>query len=252
MIFQFTEYLTNIKCYSNNTILIYKKYINELNRYDNDYRKLLKKYASTSNNTKRVILSAIKLYYQYIDDKRYKDIELPKKEKKVLDYITYQEYNEIINYLENKKTPKLDNILIVKFLYETGIRSSELLNIKRKDINDNQIIIHGKGNKQRIIYVSDKLLKLINKYIKIKKIQDNQKLFNFKYKCLYKKIRLMGKVIDKKITPHMFRRGFATYCIDNNIGIYEVSLMLGHENINTTKTYLRNDYKISIMKNIFN
>ena len=76
-------------------------------------------------------------------------------------------------------------------------------------------------------------------------------MFPIGYKALYKRIRNLSKKVDKILSPHMFRRGFATYCAERNIGIYQISLMMGHENINTTKNYIKCTYSEEMMSAIF-
>lgn len=250
MLSDFKKYLCNVKCYSKTTIKTYMKYIDRLCQNNFDYKIMLNLHKDNSNNTKRVMLSAIKVYYKYAKDDRFYEIELPKKEKRVLDYLTFKEYKLIIEYLYRKPVKNITKIIITKLLFETGIRSCELLNIEIKNIDQDKIKIFGKNSKERIVYISHSFEKIINSYIQSR---INQKyLFNFSYKYLHKVIGSFEKIINKKLTPHMFRRGFATYCIDKNIGIYELSLMMGHDNINTTRTYLRNEHRIELMKNIFN
>lgn len=248
---EYKNYLTNILGYSNKTIATYLFYVQKLLYYKSNYLILMNSYLTKTNNTKRVMLSAIKNYYKFKDNETRNKIVLPKKEKNVKDHISFDEYNKLLNILLAKPKKYFQKILIIKILFETGIRSSELLGIKVEHINEQKIIINGKNKKQRIIYVSLNLLNLINDYIFLKKLSPWNFLFDFNYRNLHKHINYLGNLINKKLTPHMFRRGFATYCLDKNIGIYEISLMMGHENINTTKTYLRNEYKIEIMKSIF-
>lgn len=246
-IMEYEKYLINILGYSKNTAHVYLFYIQKLLACNNDYKNFMNNNIQHSNNTKRVALSAMKNWYKYTKNNCYDEIVLPKKDKVIKDYITFEEYNVLINaYCRNKI-----KILIVMFLFQTGVRSSELLSIKIIDINEQKIIINGKGKKQRIIYISSKLKDCIEDHIKIKDLKSDDNLFDFDYRNLYKHISSMGALINKKISPHMFRRGFATYCMNKNIGIYEISLMLGHENINTTMCYLRNEEKIEVMKNLF-
>lgn len=232
----FYDYLFNLKCYSVLTCKLYAKYANELISFNCDYFAMLKKYENVSNNTKRVIISAIKKYFKFIEDKRYCELELPKKEITVKDFVSFEEFNKLKAYLETKK--KIKNLTIIRLLFETGIRSQELLNIKKTDIINQSIIIKGKNKKQRIVYITESLFALLQKI----NFNDNEYLFSFSYKNLYKKINNLGKkVLHKKISPHMFRRGFATYCSTNKIDIYDICYLMGHENINTTKMYIKKE-----------
>lgn len=247
---KYYNYLFSLKGYSKLTCNLYLKYAKELKHFNNDYFVLLNKYKNTSNNTKRVIISAIKNYYEFIKDERINELKLPKKDTKIQEYVTYDEYLKIIDFYKSKNTlNNLKTLIMIRLLFETGIRSSELLNIKVCDIKFKQIIINGKNKKQRIIYLSDSLFDLILKKIELDK---NIILFNFSYKNLYKKISKIGyKILNKKISPHMFRRGFATYCSLNNIDIFDICMLMGHENINTTKMYIKKEVNPNFF-NLFN
>lgn len=244
---EYKNYLKSIRRYSTKTIEIYLRYAKELKKYNLDYRKLLLSKSNLSNSSIRIVSSAIICYYKYLNDKRYKEIRLPKKEKKVKDYISYDEYIEILKNINRGTIKGRMKRLIVRLLFETGIRSNELLWIKKKDIYKNRILIHGKGEKERFVYITPWLRDELEEYISTSK---NERIFNFGYKNLYTKISTLK--LSKKITPHMFRRGYAKYCFDNGISIYDISLSMGHSNINTTVGYInKNSDDISIYK-IFN
>lgn len=246
----FKSWLINIKGYSLKTVDVYLKYANVLIENKCNYDLAMKMYAKTTNNTKRVILSSFKKYYEFIDDNRKLEISLPKKEKRAQDYVTIDEYVNLINFLENHKT-KTFGLVLVRMLFETGVRSSELLNIKVTDVFKSRIRIYGKNRLERFVFVCESLEEMINE-LKNEAIKNKQKfLFPIGYKALYKRIKNLSKRVDKKLSPHMFRRGFATHCAKQNIGIFQISLMMGHENINTTKAYIKTGFSGEMMSNIF-
>ncbi|BAC44082.1 P35 lipoprotein promoter DNA invertase [Malacoplasma penetrans] len=247
---KFKEWLINIKGYSPKTIEVYCKYAHFLIENDENYFITMEKYKHTTNNSKRIILSSFKKYYEFTDDKRREEIELPKKEKRVQDYVTYDEYIKIIDFIKNHKSSNM-SLAIIRLLFETGIRSAELLNIKTSDIYKNRIRIYGKNRLERFIYVCDSLEKILNQLVKKRNKENVDKVFPITYKALYKRVRNLSKKVNKKLSPHMFRRGFATHCIGKNIGIYQISLMMGHENINTTKNYIKCSYSEEMMSSIF-
>lgn len=246
----FKDWLINVKGYSYKTVEVYCKYAEILINHNENYFDAMKKYKYTTNNSKRVILSSFKKYYEFIDDKRKDEINLPKKEKRVQDYVTYEEYSKIISFITNHKT-SIMSLAIIRLLFETGIRSAELLNIKTTDVYNNRIRIYGKNRLERFIFVCDSLAKLMNELVENRIKENKQKLFPITYKALYKRIRNLSKKINKDLSPHMFRRGFATHCITKNIGIFQISLMMGHENINTTKSYIKCSYSEEVMSSIF-
>lgn len=249
-IIKFKDWLINVKGYSIKTSEVYCKYAKVLIKNNNDYFLVMKKYSKTTNNTKRVILSSIKKYYEFIVDDRYKEIILPKKEKRVQDYVTYEEYVKIVEFIKKHKK-NIMSLIIIRLLYETGIRSIELLNIKINDVYNNRIRIYGKNRLERFIYVCDSLAYLLKELVNKRIAENKEFLFPISYKALYRRIINLSKKINKNISPHMFRRGFATYCITKNIGIFQISLMMGHENINTTKNYIKCSYSEEIMSSIF-
>lgn len=230
---KYTEYLEKIKGFSFKTVEIYGRYAQELEFFDRDYRALLLSKPDYSQSTRRLIASAIISYYKFLKDVRWKEIELPKKEIIVKDYITYEEYKNFLLEINQRTKTGLQKRLVIRLLFETGIRSEELLHIQKEDIQGNQIKIYGKGKRQRIVKVSEWLMDEINLYSKNK----NGRIFSFQYKNLYTKVQSLSQ--DKKITPHMFRRGYAKHCHDKGVSIYDISLSMGHSSIETTAAYIK-------------
>lgn len=229
----YTEYLEKIKGYSFKTVEIYGKYAHELEMFGKDYKALLLSKPDYSQSTRRLIASAIISYYKFLGDDRWKEMELPKKQIIVKDYITFDEYKDFLTKINTKTKTGLQKRLVVRLLFETGIRSEELLHITKNDMNGNEIKIYGKGRRERIVKVSDWLMDEINLFAKYK----TNRLFEFEYKNLYTKVQTLSK--DKKITPHMFRRGYAKYCHDKGVSIYDISLSMGHSSIETTAAYIK-------------
>lgn len=241
---KYDNWLRNIKGYSETTIYIYMKYKIELEKNDFKYDLMIEKYGEKSNSTKRLVLSAIKSYYVFANDKRSSEIILPKRNVSSMTHVTYEQYKDYISAINKNTKMGFQKYLIVKILFETGIRASELLNISKSDIRDNQIKINGKGNKQRIILISKWLQNDLEYYLKN---HDMKKLFNFGYKNLYEKIKILDKT--RTLSPHMFRRGFAKYCNNNKISIYDISIAMGHSSIDTTAEYInKKSEDVSIYK----
>lgn len=229
---KYTEYLEKIKGFSWKTVEVYSKYAHMLETHEKDYKKFLVSLPNYSQNTKRLIISSIICYYKFLNDDRWRELELPKREILVRDYVTYEEYRDILKKINVRTKLSIQKRLIVRLLFETGIRSSELLQIRVQDITSNEIKIFGKGRRQRIVKISEWLLDELNTYMADK----TNEIFTFKYKNLYSKIRTINS--KRKITPHMFRRGYAKYCFENGISIYDISLSMGHSSIETTSKYI--------------
>ena len=185
-----------------------------------------------------------------------KDIE------KLFEYI----YIEKSKYNENSYKYKeiVRDIAVLEVLIGTGIRISELCNIKKENMTyiNNEIKIYGKGAKERIIPIYNKdTLAALRIYEKVfyKEICDSDYFFVNKRKnrLSSQSVRNMIKKhckkinIDKNITPHMFRHTFATMLLDDDVDIRSIQMLLGHSSIITTQiyTHVRSNKKSQIMKN---
>ena len=270
---KFIEYLEYEKGYSKKTIISYEKdlelfnnflkenKITNINYIDyNTIRKYLSflhdnKYEASSISRK---ISALRSFFKYsLKEKNIKNnpmtlISNPKKEKKLPKYLNYEEMEKLLNSIDIEEKDGIRNKLIIELLYSTGIRVSELVNIKIKDIKikENQINILGKGNKERIVLFGNKAKESIKLYIDTYKelfkgnIYDSYLLINNKGKQLTtNKIELIVKEVLKKsslklnISPHTLRHTFATHMLDSGADLKSVQELLGHENLKTTAIY---------------
>ena len=243
----YKEYLEKIRLFSPKTIFIYLKYSHELNRFDLDYQKLLISKSGISNNTRRIIVSAIKCYYKFLNDKRHEELSLPKKEINVHDFVSFQEYKEYLLKINKKTKMGFQKYIIIRMLFETGVRASELLNMRIEDIRGNKIVINGKGKRQRVVTISNWLCSELMEYVRSRNGQII--LFKFGYKNLYNKISILDKT--RKLSPHMFRRGYARYCYSKEVSIYDISLSMGHSSIETTATYISRKSEDVLMYKVF-
>ena len=146
------------------------------------------------------------------------------------------------------------DFLIIEILYQTGIRRSELINLKERDIDaySATIKVLGKGNKQRIIPINNHLIQLIETYISDKKIEfpklhQEHLLVNKKGKELYPKYvynlvkEKLGKVsTNERKSPHVLRHSFATHLTNNGAQINAIKELLGHSSLASTQIYTHN------------
>ena len=270
---KFIEYLEYEKGYSKKTIISYEKDLELFNKYlkenkitninnidYNTIRKYLsylheKKYEASSISRK---ISTLRTFFKYnLKEKNIKSnpmtlISNPKKEKKLPKYLNYEEMEKLLNSIDIEKKEDIRDKLIIELLYSTGIRVSELVNIKIKDIkiHENQINILGKGNKERIVLFGEKAKETILEYLKAYK-EDFQGNINNQYLLINKKgkqlttnkIELIVKDVLKKsalklnISPHTLRHTFATHLLDSGADLKSVQELLGHENLKTTAIY---------------
>ena len=261
---EFLNYIRN-KNYSENTII---SYINDLYyfyefvkmdfdkvKYDDvrDYLEYLslKKEKSTSVSRK---ISSLKSFYKflyknnYIDKKDYPLVKVtyPKKEKKLPKFLYYTDLLEIINESSKDKDGVRDR-LIIEMLYATGVRVSELVNIKLSDIdfNNKRIVVCGNGNKERVVYYGDYAKEVLDKYLETHIRKDNNYLFlNSKGEQItdggirYIIDNIMKKLsIKTHVTPHVLRHTFATDMLNNGCDIKVVQELLGHSSLKATEIY---------------
>jgi integrase/recombinase XerC len=146
------------------------------------------------------------------------------------------------------------NSLIFEILYQTGIRRSELINLKEKDIDQNSATIKvlGKGNKERIVPVNNRLLKIIDGYISEKKdtfpglptdillVSKKGKALNPKYVYTIVKSNLSKVSTNQRKSPHVLRHSFATHLTNNGAQINAIKELLGHSSLAATQIYTHN------------
>ncbi|MBW2984348.1 tyrosine-type recombinase/integrase [Candidatus Woesearchaeota archaeon] len=155
--------------------------------------------------------------------------------------------NEVKRFFAAVKNPK--HSLMVQLMYSAGLRLSELLNLKARDLefeNNFGWIRHGKGNKDRAFILAEKLKKRILEFAGMHKLGPDDFLFkgikraHMHPRSVQEIVRKAAKKarIMKNVHPHTLRHSFATHLIENGSRIIEVQSLLGHSSIETTRTYL--------------
>lgn len=172
---------------------------------------------------------------------------IPKTMRRLFDTLTISELEQLKSTKteRNKQTHQRNN-LIFDFLFYTGIRVSELVNIKHSDweAKTECLKVHGKGNKVRYIFLPPQLIEHF-------KANSQGYLFtNLKQEPLYPLVirqiiqqRLKASGIKKHITPHSFRRSFATLLHSKGAKLITIQQLLGHDSITTTEKYIQSDYQ---------
>lgn len=271
---QFVRYLENERGYSSHTIKNYELDIMDFINYCNnnklvtnkikyfDVKEYLvklydKKYKGTTISRK---ISSLRAFYAFlydnglVDKNIFKYISTPKKEKLLPKYITNEDINAIFDVPDISSPIGQRNRLILELLYGSGIRVSELCNIKVKDIdlNNKTIRILGKGSKTRIVLYGETCAEILELYLSDgREILLNKKNNEYLIIGAYKKDKplttrsvqlLMNDIIkkasiNKKITPHVLRHTFATHLLNEGCDILIVKELLGHSSLDTTGIY---------------
>ncbi len=234
--------------------LFVKKDLREVKEEDiRDYLEFLNLKKENPSSVSRKI-SSFKSFYKflylngYMDKKDYpmSRIAYPKKEKKLPKFIYYNDLLEILDE-SLKDSDGVRDKLIIEMLYATGVRVSELVNIKYSDIdyNNRRIRVCGKGNKERIVYFGEYALDQLNEYTKThKKNNEGYVLTNSRGGQLTDRgVRYIIDNIMKRlsvkvhVTPHVLRHTFATDMLNNGCDIKIVQELLGHASLKTTEIY---------------
>lgn len=201
-------------------------------------------------------ISTIKNFYIFLEGEGIKEniveeVFSPKTEKYLPEYLTIQEVDNLLNSFSIDNDDELRNKAIINLMYSCGLRVSELINLKYKDINYQEKIVKviGKGNKEREIPIRKEALDIVSLYYNnVRKniiSEKKQILFVTKkgkqlsrqyiWKMIKNKIKYLG--INKNIHPHSLRHSFATHLLSKGADLQIVKDMLGHENIETTQIY---------------
>ena len=136
------------------------------------------------------------------------------------------------------------NNLILDFLFYSGIRVSELVNIKHRDWENNSLRIQGKGNKIRYVFLPDFLvgyIRLGNRGYLFTN-QQGKKILTDKVREIIRNRTKLAK-IKKWVSPHTFRRSFATLLDKKGARLTTIQKLLGHSNLETTSQYIHNSYE---------
>lgn len=264
---EFIKYLRVIKKHSEYTINNYCKDLVELYDFKNDilsfsesdrdaYLECLYARGLSRNSISRK-LSSIRTFFEYLKEEEYininyfREVHNPKKVLALPKYAKYQDLEKLFSCFDRSDVFGQRNALILEMLYATGVRVSELVNIKVSDINfyDHTIMIMGKGRKMRMVFYGSYCEDILNIYL-----HDGYKKLNKKgieYLFLNKNgnklsSRYVAKVIDDAvrkcqvdyhISPHTLRHTFATDLLNSGADLMSVKELLGHSSINTTSIY---------------
>jgi site-specific recombinase XerD len=172
--------------------------------------------------------------------------------KDLSDYCDRDKVCEILNYAN---TASRRDYLILKVLWESSMRVSELAALRPRDLepqNHAIVIRNGKGSKSRRVYVDYKTgaMNTLCKYISAMKIPEEMPIFGVKTNQIRNIVKKYGNMADVDIHPHSFRHSFAINMVRQGTDLRRVQQLLGHANLNTTQVYLQ--FKDEDLRAIYN
>lgn len=234
--------------YANSTVKTYCSYVEKfltsngkkqvIHFNSNDFQKYLDNYNFTSVSQQNQIINSIKFLYEYVLNKKYNKVSFdrPKKEKKLPRVIEKEFLVNSIDKIENLK-----HKAIIALAYSTGMRVSEIINLKIKDIDSKRMIINivkSKNRKDRIVPLSKNILYLLRIYFKRYKPKDylfnGQKSLKYSYTSCNNIVKqYLGN--DKHF--HLLRHSNATALLESNTDLRIIQKLLGHSSSKTTEIY---------------
>lgn len=244
-----------LKRYANNTVKTYvgcfELFINYyrdaeiMSLNENDIRSYLQKLIQEgkSNSYVNQMVNAIKFYYEVVKEmpNRFYSVERPRKEHKLPKVLSKEEIKAIIAHTNNFK-----HKCIVSLLYSSGLRRSELLNLKPADIDSKRMLIRvngGKGAKDRFTLLSSNVLSDLRQYflewrpkIWLFESPDGSQYSAGSVKEIINAASKKAKIF-KAVSPHMLRHSFATHLLENGTDLRYIQSLLGHSSSKTTEIY---------------
>ena len=266
----------------NSDILSFLIWLNDFDIKEVDYKKLkeyiifLQKFHYSATTSSRKIAS-LRTFFKFlyrekiVDNNPAKGIHSPKKSKTLPTFLTEEETEKILNSVKTDTPAGYRNKVILELLYASGMRVSELSNLNFADLNidNNEIKVLGKGAKERIVLISDRVKELLKFYIKTVRpllntdgpkteTNEDSPLFINKtgFRLNPQSIRTAIKEtinmiqLPKNVTPHVFRHSFATKLLNHGADLRIVQELLGHASISNTQIYTH--VTIDRLKNAYN
>lgn len=204
-------------------------------------------------------LKAFKVLFRYLYEEGYTDsilterIKNVKQPKTIIKTFTEQEVKKMTEYYSGHTFMEVRNRLMLMTFFDTGIRVSELIDLKLSQVKDEYILIHGKGDKERVVPKSPLLNKWMFKYLSTRenffayrRVPENVFLSRngrpMTTEAIHRVIKIAGKAVgvsrDIRVSPHTCRHTFAQMQLKNGLDLYSLSRLMGHSSISITQRYL--------------
>lgn len=204
-------------------------------------------------------LIALRGFYRYLLKKKAiaespcANIEIPRFQKKLPEFLTLEEVDRLLDVPEKKTARGIRNKAMMEVLYATGLRVSELTGLKLNGVNLQRGLItaFGKGSKERLVPVGESAMYWLKRYMEDARpsfLRSRNSKFLFltsrgipmtrqNFWVIIKKIALKAGIETRRIKPHVLRHSFATHLLERGADLRMVQLMLGHADISTTQIY---------------
>lgn len=204
------------------------------------------------------LITSLRKFFQYLIEEKIIDsnplllIDTPKKKTRLPEVLSLQEVDKLLQVPDTSKALGLRDRAMLEVMYATGLRVSEIANLRLADLHLELGIIQtiGKGQKERLVPIGDVAITWVGNYLKLsrpkllKQKRNNYLFLNFHgskltrqgiWKNLKAQVRQVG--IEKNVTPHTLRHSFATHILENGADLRIVQELLGHADISTTQLY---------------
>ncbi|PEL13770.1 tyrosine-type recombinase/integrase [Bacillus sp. AFS017336] len=206
------------------------------------------------------MLKLIRAFYswcvreEYIEKNIASKVELPRVPKKVLKGFTLKEVQSMVEAFSYKTYLEARNKAIVAMLADCGLRAMEIRGLKSINLKETTILVNGKGNKERVVFVSPALKRILIKYERKKKqyFEDKVTFDNYflsytggemSHVAIHNIIKEAGKracIEGKRVSPHTFRHFYSVQSLNSGtLDLYSLSRLLGHSDISITQRYLQ-------------
>jgi integrase/recombinase XerC len=270
---KYLDHIKNIKKFSPNTIKAYRQDIEQFLNYFREKnlpfeKKYIRDFISTifiRTRNKTTIarkIYALRSYFTYLNEigiiekNPMAGVRIPKLDKKLPQILTEKEMLNFLDSLPEENYLQLRNKAMFEFLYATGLRLSEMANLKISNINFDERLVRvlGKGKKERIVPFTEQAKEMLLKYIKASHMRfqkseefvflnaRGEKISERSIERILKSVFKTLMQSTKRVYPHLFRHSFATHLLQRGANLRLIQELLGHSNLSTTEKYTTLNY----------
>ena len=218
----------------------------------NEYIAYMFKNKLSSSSVNRNI-SSIKAFYLFLIKRKIimispaAEIITPKQERYLPTSMSEQEVEKLLNSPKSSIRIEIRDKAMIEMLYATGMRISELVNLKLNNVDTNRCVVKvlGKGSKERLIPFGENALEALNLYLNIRPSSNSKEVFLSNRKRRLSRVTFWQRIktylkrenLKLSISPHTLRHAFATHLLNRGADLRSVQLLLGHSDLSTTQIY---------------